>query len=111
MAKYIWEHKREAERISTLINPNSDYIMDCTNSKLKEIILQQLNIIDDLQQECADKNMQNEYESTLIKYYSVLEVYSKNITAATPVYVEFRNEIRLICKNVLKIAGNLSIKH
>lgn len=104
MAKFIHEHKEEAEKINALINPNSIYIMDCPNSVLKQTISKYLLLVDDLQQVAFDKNLSEVHLSELTHYYDRLEVYSRNINSIDAVYLEFRNEIRWICKNTLKIA-------
>lgn len=82
---------------SPVINPSSIWVMDCTNEKLLETCRKFLPIIDDLQQVCTP-----EYWPELEYTYSRIEMYYRNIKPASSLSVKYRNEIRLILKDVLK---------
>ena len=74
MAKFINEYQEETIKMNSLINPNSEFIMDCPNSKVVEICSKFLNIIDDLQQICGE-----EYAEELTNRYNRIEVFYKHL--------------------------------
>jgi len=100
MAKFIYEYQDQTIKKNSLINPNSEFILDCPNSKVFVILSKFLNIIDDLQQICGE-----DYAQELTDIFDRLEVFYRHTRHADIVNLQCRNEIRIICKEAIKLAG------
>lgn len=85
--------------MNTLINPNSEWIMDCPTPKVAAICRNFLTIIDDLQQE-ADEEFSAELEFS----YNRLEHFARFYSYCKTATAKYRNEIRIICKDILRIS-------